>query len=211
MPRPSGGRTGAFWGSIHGTLVHILWGDGQWMSRFDNWPKPATPIKESDHFIEDWAELRAARDKADADISRWADEGRPGLARPGPDLVQRRRQREISAPKRLLVTHFFNHQTHHRGQAHAMITAAGEKTDDTDLFLLHATKSSSSTDCRVSRPKALCQPPETPQSIRSAANRRIEGGRGRSIPNRQSLDTGSPLEPSPNNGCCPVHSDLVFT
>jgi uncharacterized damage-inducible protein DinB len=44
--------------------------------------------------------------------------------------------REISAPKRLLVTHFFNHQTHHRGQAHALIAAAGEKTGDTDLFLV---------------------------------------------------------------------------
>jgi len=29
---------GAFWGSIHGTLTHILWGDQQWMSRFDGWP-----------------------------------------------------------------------------------------------------------------------------------------------------------------------------
>ena len=28
-----------FWHSIHGTLGHILWGDGQWMSRFDNWPR----------------------------------------------------------------------------------------------------------------------------------------------------------------------------
>ena len=63
---------GAFWSSIHGTLVHILWGDSQWMSRFDNWPRPATPIKESDHLVEDWAELCAARQKADADISRWA-------------------------------------------------------------------------------------------------------------------------------------------
>jgi uncharacterized damage-inducible protein DinB len=35
-----------------------------------------------------------------------------------------------------LVVHFFNHQTHHRGQAHAMITAAGEQTGDTDIFLL---------------------------------------------------------------------------
>ncbi len=63
---------GAFWGSIHGTLVHILWGDSQWMSRFDNWPRPATPIKQSDHFIEEFAELCAARNKADTDISRWA-------------------------------------------------------------------------------------------------------------------------------------------
>ena len=34
---------GAFWTSIHGTLAHILWGDSQWMSRFDNWARPETP------------------------------------------------------------------------------------------------------------------------------------------------------------------------
>ena len=38
---------GAFWGSIHGTLNHLLWGDRQWMSRFDNWPKPDVAIKQS--------------------------------------------------------------------------------------------------------------------------------------------------------------------
>jgi len=32
------------------------------------------------------------------------------------------------------VTHFFNHQTHHRGQVHAMLTATGQETGDTDLF-----------------------------------------------------------------------------
>ena len=45
-------------------------------------------------------------------------------------------QREMRMPRGLLVTHFFNHQTHHRGQAHALITAAGEQTGDTDLFLV---------------------------------------------------------------------------
>jgi uncharacterized damage-inducible protein DinB len=34
------------------------------------------------------------------------------------------------------VSYFFNHQTHHRGQVHAMLTAAGQQTADTDLFLL---------------------------------------------------------------------------
>jgi uncharacterized damage-inducible protein DinB len=127
---------GAFWGSIHGTLVHILWGDAQWMSRFDNWPRPSTPIKQSDHFIEDFGELCAARDKADADISRWA--ATVDDAWLGEDLVwfSGAAQREIRAPKRLLVTHFFNHQTHHRGQAHALLTAAGQETGDTDLFLV---------------------------------------------------------------------------
>jgi uncharacterized damage-inducible protein DinB len=126
----------AFWGSIHGTLTHILWGDRQWMSRFDDWPRPTTPIKQSAQMIEDFAELQAAREQADTGISRWAgkvDEG--WLAR---DLTwfSGAAGREISAPIGLLVAHFFNHQTHHRGQAHAMLTAAGQQTGDTDLFLL---------------------------------------------------------------------------
>ena len=48
--------------------------------------------------------------------------------------------REITAPHALLVTHMFNHQTHHRGQANAMLTAAGVNPDDTDLMLLPSTK-----------------------------------------------------------------------
>ena len=127
---------GAFWHSIHGTLVHILWCDGQWMSRFDNWPRPATPIKQSDHFIEDWTELRVARATADADIAGWADGVDDAWLSADMIWFSGAARREISAPKRLLVAHFFNHQTHHRGQAHALITAAGEPTDDTDLFLV---------------------------------------------------------------------------
>src|SRR5438876_5264209 len=122
---------GAFWGSIHGTLTDILWGDRQWMSHFDNWRRPATPIKESAGMIEDCAQLSAEREKADADISGWAagidDEWLTG------DLTwfSGAANREITARKGLLVSHFFNHQTHHRGQAHAMLTAAGQKTGDT--------------------------------------------------------------------------------
>ena len=127
---------GAFWGSIHGTLNHLLWGDRQWMSRFDDWPRPSNAIKESDRVIDDFAELAATRRRADADISRWAakvdDEWLDA------DLVwfSNAAGREIRAPKRLLVTHMFNHQTHHRGQVHAMLTAAGQQTGDTDLFLV---------------------------------------------------------------------------
>jgi uncharacterized damage-inducible protein DinB len=127
---------GAFWGSIHATLTHILWGDRQWMSRFDNWPKPDTPIKQSAQMIDDFAELSAAREKADEDITRWAHKVDDAWL--GEDMVwfSGAANREMHAPKGLLVTHFFNHQTHHRGQAHAMLTAAGQETGDTDLFLL---------------------------------------------------------------------------
>jgi uncharacterized damage-inducible protein DinB len=127
---------GAFWGSIHGTLTHILWGDRQWMSRFDNWEKPATPIKQSAQMIDDFAELAAARATADADITRWAHN--IDNAWLDQDLVwfSGAANREMRAPKQLLVAHFFNHQTHHRGQAHTLLTAAGQETGDTDLFLL---------------------------------------------------------------------------
>jgi uncharacterized damage-inducible protein DinB len=127
---------GGFWGSIHGTLTHILWGDQQWMSRFDNWPKPQTPIKQSSQMIEDFAELTAEREKSDGDIILWAHEVDDAWL--GDDMVwfSGAANREVRAPKGLLVAHFFNHQTHHRGQAHAMLTAAGQETGDTDLFLL---------------------------------------------------------------------------
>jgi uncharacterized damage-inducible protein DinB len=45
-------------------------------------------------------------------------------------------QAQITAARALLVVHLFNHQTHHRGQVHAMLTNAGEATDDTDLPLV---------------------------------------------------------------------------
>jgi uncharacterized damage-inducible protein DinB len=127
---------GAFWGSIHGTFNHLLWGDMVWMSRFDGWPQPPVRIKQSAELIGDFVELEAARVKADGDISRWA--SRIDDVWLDVDLVwfSGAANREIRAPRRLLVTHMFNHQTHHRGQVHAMLTAAGQETGDTDLFLL---------------------------------------------------------------------------
>ena len=99
-------------------------------------PKPAVIQKESAGLIEDFAELQRLRVDADARISAWAD--RVDDAWLAQDLVwfSQSAQRELRNPRGFLVTHFFNHQTHHRGQAHAMITAAGEQTGDTDLFLV---------------------------------------------------------------------------
>jgi len=127
---------GAFWGSIHGTLCHLLWGDQMWMSRFDGWPKPTVIQKDSAGLVGDFAELQGLRVEADAKISAWA--GGVDEAWLGQDMVwfSQSAQKELRQPRGLLVTHFFNHQTHHRGQAHAMITAAGEQTGDTDLFLV---------------------------------------------------------------------------
>jgi uncharacterized damage-inducible protein DinB len=127
---------GAFWGSIHGTLCHLLWGDRMWMSRFDGWAKPTVRQKDSPSLIEDFGELESARVDADVRISSWAARvSEEWLAQEQVWFSQSANQ-ELRQPRSLLVTHFFNHQTHHRGQAHAMITACGEKTGDTDLFLV---------------------------------------------------------------------------
>jgi uncharacterized damage-inducible protein DinB len=127
---------GAFWGSIHGTLCHLLWGDHIWMSRFDGWPKPALGIKQSADLIADFDELARARFDADERISSCA--GRVGEEWLAQDMVwfSQAANKEMHQPRGFLVAHLFNHQTHHRGQVHAMITACGEQTGDTDLFLL---------------------------------------------------------------------------
>ena len=125
---------GAFWGSIHGTLNHLLWGDRQWMSRFDNWPKPDVAIKQSAGLINDFAALSAAREEADAKISIWA--GKVDDAWMAEDLVwfSGAAGREMRAPKGFLISHFFNHQTHHRGQAHSILCSFGHRDLVLDLL-----------------------------------------------------------------------------
>jgi uncharacterized damage-inducible protein DinB len=127
---------GSFWGSLHGTLCHLVWGDLMWMSRFDGQPKPVVIQKDSATLIENFDELRRARVDLDEKISAWA--GRITETWLSEDQVwfSSSAQKELRQPRSFLVTHFFNHQTHHRGQAHALITACGEKTGDTDLFLV---------------------------------------------------------------------------
>ena len=127
---------GAFFGSIHGTLSHLLWADAVWMSRFDSWDRPAVGIPGSAAWVADWAELAARRAEADARIRDWA--GRVTEEALAGDLSWHSGAlgREVTKPMALCVVHFFNHQTHHRGQVHAMLTAAGARPDDTDLFMM---------------------------------------------------------------------------
>jgi uncharacterized damage-inducible protein DinB len=127
---------GAFWGSIHGTLAHLVWADRQWMSRFDGWEKNVASLEASGGDDRSFPELLAERVVFDARIVDWA--ARVDQAWLDGDLTwwSGAAQRQMTKPVAMLVAHFFNHQTHHRGQAHALITAAGEATGDTDLMLV---------------------------------------------------------------------------
>ncbi|MBF9033568.1 damage-inducible protein DinB [Rhodobacterales bacterium HKCCE2091] len=123
---------GAFFGSIHRTLSHLVWGDMMWMSRFDGGEKPGGEPGGVDWLV-DWDELKARRAATDARIADWA----AGVTQDTLDgdltWYSGLSKAEMSKPMALCVVHFFNHETHHRGQVHAMLTAAGAKTGVTDL------------------------------------------------------------------------------
>ena len=124
---------GAFFGTIHKTLSHLLWGDRMWMSRFTDVPAPQGGIAGSITLFDDWGLLRSERVAFDDAIERWADGLDPSALEGDLTWFSGAAQREITKPKWLLVTHMFNHQTHHRGQVHCMLTQAGGKPQATDL------------------------------------------------------------------------------
>lgn len=127
---------GAFFGSIHATLSHLLWADRIWMSRLAGMPRPEGGIPESVSLYSDWNELKRTRATFDAVMVDWAD----GLDVASLDgeltWYSGAIKAELRKPIWLLVTHMFNHQTHHRGQVHCMLTQAGGKPGDTDLPLM---------------------------------------------------------------------------
>jgi uncharacterized damage-inducible protein DinB len=116
-------NVGAFFGSLHGTLNHLLVTDRIWMRRFtgigDDHPNKLNAI-----LFEDLPSLELARREEDERIVQYVD----GLTDSdiSRDLdysttsgtPQRNQLRE-------LLAHLFNHQTHHRGQAHTILTVLG--------------------------------------------------------------------------------------
>jgi len=124
---------GAFWGSIHETLNHLLWGDQMLMSRLTGSARPSVGIAESGSLCPDWTALKAERSRFDQTILDWADTIEPSWLAADLTYYSFAIQREVTQPNWVLVAHLFNHQTHHRGQVHCMLTQAGQRPSDTDL------------------------------------------------------------------------------
>jgi len=127
---------GAFFGSIHATLSHLLWADRMWMHRFAGLPKPAGTLADSGGTCPDWSDLERDREALDKVILQWAEALDPNWLVGELTWYSGASRMEITRPKWILVSHMFNHQTHHRGQVHCMITQSGVKPQDTDLLLL---------------------------------------------------------------------------
>src|SRR6267142_1840157 len=107
---------GAFFGSIHKTLSHLLWADRTWMSRFSaDVQKPDAGIPESVSLYPDWDDLKQKRATFDGTMIEWADRIDDAALSGELSYFSRGANRNITAPKWALITHMFNHQTHHRG------------------------------------------------------------------------------------------------
>jgi uncharacterized damage-inducible protein DinB len=120
---------GAFFKSIDGTLNHILVADRIWLGRFTQRPFTA---KLDAELYSNFSELRAQRELLDRTIIDWAHNLTPAwldeqLHYTNSSGVTR------TLPHWLLVTHMFNHQTHHRGQITTLLHQMGYNPGVTDL------------------------------------------------------------------------------
>ncbi|MEK9672370.1 MAG: DinB family protein [Rhodospirillaceae bacterium] len=121
----------AFFKSVHGTLNHLCFGDYAWMRRFTC--RDYVTAKPDEEIFADFDDMRAARRELDAQIIAWAD----GLDAPWlAEIVHwtaTSYNRERSQPRWLLVSHMFNHQTHHRGQLTTLLSPMEYDVGVTDL------------------------------------------------------------------------------
>lgn len=130
---------GAFFKSIHSTLNHLLWGDFMWLGRFTQgtplakeYPKAAIGTD----LFDAWPALKAARVSMDADILAWAETLDDDWLAHDFSWYSGITKSTRIRPAWLLVTHLFNHQTHHRGQVTTLLSQFGVDPGDTDLMLM---------------------------------------------------------------------------
>ena len=125
---------GAFFKSIHGTLNHLLLGDRIWLGRFTGKPFAITSLAQE--LYSDFGELRSERTLTDAATVAWA------RALTTEDFTRELSYTSVVNPNPrrypfwFAVTHFFNHQTHHRGQLTTLLSQRGLDPGVTDLIWL---------------------------------------------------------------------------
>ena len=137
---------GAFFGSIHHTLTHLVLADKMWLQRFARQgvafealaPDLVALPEGADYTSDlhpDWQDLRRVRARLDAAIEAWV------LEMPGDFATRTMRYSNTKGVQRAhpawqALTHFFNHQTHHRGQVTTLLMQAGVDPGVTDLIAL---------------------------------------------------------------------------
>jgi uncharacterized damage-inducible protein DinB len=122
----------SFFGSIHAALNHILVGDRIWLARLEEKPNPKYKLDQV--LYGDLVALRVAREAEDAHISNVV----AGIDERRLDQIlayANTRGEKQHTLVRLVLGHFFNHQTHHRGQVHGLLSQTKVAPPPLDLIL----------------------------------------------------------------------------
>jgi uncharacterized damage-inducible protein DinB len=124
---------GAFFGSLCGTLNHILLADGIWLERITGIPLTPRPERLDQILFADLPGLTRARENEDqrliAHIAGLTEERFQ-------ETIRYRAWNGAPSEQHLgeILAHVFNHQTHHRGQAHTLISQFGAEAPALDLI-----------------------------------------------------------------------------
>lgn len=123
--------TGAYFTSLAGTLNHLLVADRIWMRRLTGVGETHTAL--TDIPFPDFSDLRAARETMDARIIALVES--LDEADFNEDVhYSNTRGEPHHLPRGVILAHLFNHQTHHRGQAHHILSQLGQNPPPLDLL-----------------------------------------------------------------------------
>lgn len=123
---------GAFFGSLHRTLNHLLVTDVIWLARFRGQRNPPWTLDHIAH--DDFEDLRAAREALDDDVILYVSGLTEAALAADFSYVRQTTPEPITQPLAPALAHLFNHQTHHRGQCHMILTRLTGRAPELDLI-----------------------------------------------------------------------------
>jgi len=122
---------GAFFKSIYATLNHIAYGDLAFLSRFTG--NPGIVPEPGVDLFGSFALLRTERAALDQRILAWSEALSPAWLGESLTYTSKIDGKVRTVQKWVLVTHLFNHQTHHRGQVTTLLSQMGLDIGTTDI------------------------------------------------------------------------------